>query len=81
MKLSIKAYGFTTGILLGVIVFLITIYAMIVGGGGHFILLSKFFFGYKITLFGAILGLVWGFIYGFILGALFAWIHNWFVRQ
>ena len=80
MKLSIKSFALATGILWGVIVFITTIWVFMRGGGEHFILLDKFFFGYSVSYAGAVIGLVWGFIYGLILGALFAWIHNWFAK-
>lgn len=81
MKLSIKSFALATGILWAVLIFLSTLYVMIRGGGEHFILLNKFFFGYSLSFIGALIGMIWGFLYGLMLGALFAWIHNWFVTS
>ena len=76
MLLNKKAFGLAAGILWGAGVLLATILAMIVGGGEHLALLSKFYIGYNVSSVGAVAGLVWGFVDGFIGGWLLAWIYN-----
>lgn len=80
MKLSKKALGLASGIIIGIMLFLATIFVMIVGGGNTLGLLGKFFFGYSINFGGAILALIYGFVYSFIIGWLFAWAYNLFVK-
>ncbi len=76
MQLNKKALGLAGGILWGATVLLATIFAMIVGGGEHLTLMSKFYLGYSVSSVGAVVGLVWGFIDGFIGGWLLAWLYN-----
>jgi hypothetical protein len=58
MNLNKKAFGLAAGILWGAAVLLTTIFALIVGGGEHLVLLSKFYFGYSVSAGGAVIGLV-----------------------
>ncbi len=44
-------------------------------------MLAGAYFGYRWSLFGAVLALVWGLIYGFIGGWLTATIYNRFARN
>jgi len=81
MKLNKKAFGLATGILTGVIIFVVTIYVMIKGGGNTIVLLQQFFWGYNISFTGAVLGLIYGFVYGFIYGWIFAWLYNIFIKN
>ncbi len=76
MQLDKKALALTGGILWGACVLLLTILALVVGGGDHLILLKKVYLGYSISPAGAVVGLIWGFIDGFIGGWLLAWLYN-----
>ena len=81
MKLNIKALGIASGSILGISVFLLTVWFLLMGYNGH--LLSKLgsvYLGYSVTWLGAVIGLIYGFIDGFIFGALFAFIYNKFVK-
>ncbi len=63
MKLSIKAFGLTCGILWGLAVLLVTIWITITSSGGSTLgLLHKFYFGYSVSWLGGIVGLIWGFV-------------------
>ena len=68
MQLDKKALGLATGILWGLAVLVMTVWAMVVGGGEHLNLLGKFYMGYGISPAGAVIGLIWGFIDGFVGG-------------
>jgi hypothetical protein len=77
MKLNIKAFGLTFGILWGLAILLTTYWILISDSGGSTLaLLHKFYKGYTVSWFGGIIGLFWGFIDGFICGAIFAWLYN-----
>ncbi len=77
MKLNIKAFGLTCGILWALAVLLATYWIIISGSQGKTLsLLSKFYMGYSVTWLGGIIGAVWGFVDGLICGAIFAWLYN-----
>jgi hypothetical protein len=76
MQLDKKALGLAMGILWGLAVLVMTVWAMVVGGGEHLILMAKFYLGYGISPVGAVIGLIWGFIDGFIGGWVLAWLYN-----
>ena len=69
MKLSVKAFALTSGILWGAAVFLATVWLLAVGSeGGTISLLRNFYLGYSFSTLGAFVGLVWGFVDGAIGG-------------
>ncbi len=76
MELDKKAFGLAAGILWGATVLICTLWALMVGGGEHIILLQKFYLGYGISPLGAVVGLIWGFVDGFVGGWIFAWLYN-----
>ncbi len=76
MKLRIRAFALTCGILWGLGLFIMTwwIIAFDGAGGGEFI--GRVYRGYSITPLGSVVGLIWGFVDGLIGGAIFAWLYN-----
>lgn len=80
MKLDKRACGLALGTLVAVSLLLCTVWAMARGGGGHLVMLKRFYIGYSVTPAGAIIGAVYGFIDGFLGGWLFAWLYNRFAR-
>ena len=77
MKLNKRAYALSTGIILGVAIFVLTLVFLIFNHEGEQLAkLHKLFIGYQVTWWGAVLGLLWGFIYGVIGGWIFAWLYN-----
>lgn len=77
MKLNIKALGIASGAILGISIFILTIWFILMGYNGD--LLSKVgsvYLGYSVSWLGAVIGLIYGFVDGFIFGALFAFIYN-----
>ena len=82
MKLNVKAFGITCGIIFGLAIFLITA-VFILGDltGNTLRKLHNIFIGYEITWLGAVIGLAWGFVSGLIGGIVFSGIYNSFVKE
>jgi hypothetical protein len=77
MKLNVKAFALTGGILWGGAVCFATLWLLIRGyDGGLIRQLDHFYIGYSFSYVGAVVGLVYGFIDGAIGGGLFAWLYN-----
>jgi len=77
MRLDVKAFALTTGILWGLAVCFSTLWLLAFGFGGQLIsTLDHFYFGYSFSVAGAFIGLAWGFVDGLVCGALFAWLYN-----
>lgn len=72
------AMGVAVGMVLGGLMFLVTIVQVIRGGvsAPNLWLLGQFFIGYRVTIPGAFVGLLWGFGVGFLLGWGFALLRN-----
>ena len=81
-----KTLGLVFGLLFGLFIFIATNWLVIKGGhinasgeyvvGPNLQLLSQFFFGYRVSFFGSIIGFGYGFAVGTLAGALFAGIYN-----
>lgn len=71
-----KALGLTLGVLWGGGLLVATLWVMIGGGGGHLVMLKRFYLGYDLTPLGAAIGAIWAFVDGFIGGWLLAWLYN-----
>jgi hypothetical protein len=77
MKLNIKAFALTCGILWGLGLFFLTWWLIAFGGStGTPTLISKVYLGYTISPIGSVIGLVYAFVNGLIGGAIFAWLYN-----
>jgi len=79
LKLDRVAFGLSTGITTGVVLFLATLTLVLKGGdvvGSNLQLLSQYFHAYTVTLSGSVLGLLDGFVSGFIGGWLYAFLRN-----
>ena len=77
MKLNIKAFALTCGILWGLGLFFLTWWIIAFEGstaGPTFI--GKLYRGYTITPIGSVIGLVYAFFDALIGGAIFAWLYN-----
>jgi hypothetical protein len=80
MHLNAPILGVVTGLVLGGVIFVATIFLLIKGGevvGPHLALLGQFFIGYSVTLGGSFIGLAYGFVTGFIIGCVVAVLYNW----
>ena len=69
------------GLVCGFLIFLATIWLVIKGGtaGLYLQLLNQYFFGYTVTVKGALIGMAYGFSWGFLFGWLFAYLRNFFM--
>jgi len=77
------ALGVALGLVSGAWVFLPTVTLVIRGGenvGVNLSLLSQYFFGYSVTMPGAVLGFLQGAVAGFVAGYVFALMRNMLVH-
>ena len=82
MKLNVKSFALTCGILCGVGLLLLTWWIIILyGSSGEPTTIGKVYIGYCISPLGSVIGLVWGFVDGLIGGAIFAWLYNLFATR
>jgi protoporphyrinogen oxidase len=73
------AFATATGSVLGILMFLATLWLVIKGGnvvGPNLRLLGEYFKGYTVTVKGAFLAFGYSFLWGFLFGWLFAYIRN-----
>ena len=77
MKLNAKSLGLAGGILMGGMVFLMTVIAVVSGHGVTCLTgMMHVLPGYSITWIGAVIGLIYGFIKGFIMLYVLAFLYN-----
>jgi hypothetical protein len=77
MKLHVRAFGLTCGIIWGLGLFLLTWWIIVFDGAtGETTLIGQVYRGYSISPLGSLVGLAWAFVDGLIGGAIFAWIYN-----
>jgi len=79
MRLNARAWGISTGLLLGGGLFLATILLVIRGGprvGQHLSLIHVFFPGYSVTWVGAFIGFIYAFVLGYGLGRIIGTVYN-----
>jgi hypothetical protein len=78
-RINARAWGISTGMLLGVILFMATNLLVVRGGpnvGQHLQLLSIYFPGYSVTFLGSLVGFVYAFVVGYGLGRVIGFIYN-----
>ncbi|MFH2013039.1 MAG: bacteriophage holin [Pseudomonadota bacterium] len=77
MKLNVKAFALTCGIIWGFGLFLITWWIIAFDGVTNEVtIIGRIYRGYSISPVGSILGLIWGFFDALIGGAIVAWLYN-----
>ena len=82
MKLNIKSFALTCGLVWGFGLFLLTWWIMAFDGiTGEPTLIGRLYRGYSISPAGSFIGLAWGFVDGLIGGAVFAWLYNLLSRR
>jgi hypothetical protein len=80
VRFNATVQGVVTGLVLGLLVFVATIWLVIKGGpviGPHLSLLGQYFIGYRVTVLGSLVGFAWGFVVGFGLGFFVTATYNW----
>ena len=77
MKLNVKAFALTCGLVWGLSVFFLTWWIIALDGAtGEITFIGRLYRGYSISPMGSIVGLIWALIDGLIGGAIFAWLYN-----
>ena len=77
MKLNVKSFALTCGLVWGLALFTLTWWIIsFEGATGESTLIGKLYRGYTISAAGSIIGFVWAFVDGLIIGAIFAWLYN-----
>ncbi|MHC4123723.1 MAG: bacteriophage holin [Planctomycetota bacterium] len=77
MKLNIKAFALSCGLIWGLGLFIITWWIIAFDGAtGDVTFLGRIYRGYSITPAGSVAGLIWGLADGGVGGAIFAWLYN-----
>jgi hypothetical protein len=79
LRLNVKAWGITLGLLLGGALFVATNFLLLKGGdlvGPRLGLLAVFFPGYSVTFTGSLIGFVYLFVIGYGLGAIVGRVYN-----
>jgi len=77
MKLNVKVYALTCGIVWGLANLFVTYWLLAFDASGTTIAkLGKVYLGYTYSWIGGLIGLIWGFVNGLIVGAIFAWLYN-----
>jgi len=75
--LEAKRVALALGILSGLCMLVMTLFAVISGWGSALInMLSSVYIGYDSSLLGALFGSIWGFVDGYVSGYLFVVIYN-----
>ncbi len=77
MKLDVKAFALTCGLVWGFALFIMTWWLIALEGAtGDSTFIGRLYLGYTLSPIGSIIGLVWAFVDGAIGGAIFAWLYN-----
>lgn len=83
MKLNTLAFGLAMGITLGATLCLVTLLVhFFSSGAGHYLVhIKTIYYGYSVSVAGALLILFYGFATGFVWGWLLARIYNLFTSE
>ena len=77
MKLNIKAFALSCGVIWGLGFFLLTWWIIAFdGASGEPTLIGRVYRGYSISRQGSLIGMGWALADGLIGGAIFAWLYN-----
>ena len=77
MKLDVKAFALSCGLIWGFGLFALTWWIIAFDGAtGERTLIGQLYRGYSISPAGSIIGLIWASFDGLIGGAIFAWLYN-----
>lgn len=77
MKLDVKAFGLTCGLVWGFGLLALTWWVILFEGPSDApTILGHVYRGYSITPLGSVIGLFWALLDGFVGGIVFAWLYN-----
>ena len=77
MKLDVKAFALTCGLVWGFGLFILTWWIIAFDGAtGDPTFIGRLYRGYTVSPTGSFIGLVWALVDGAIGGAIFAWLYN-----
>jgi hypothetical protein len=77
MKLDVKAFALTCGLIWGVGLLCLTWWIIAFDGAtGEATFIARFYRGYNVSAAGSVIGMIWGFVDGLVGGAIFAWLYN-----
>ena len=77
MRLNVKAFALTCGLIWGLGLFLLTWWIIAFEGSTKEItLIGQVYRGFNISPLGSVIGLIWALVDGTIGGAIFAWLYN-----
>ena len=77
MKLNVKAFALSSGIISGLGLFLVTWWKILFQGMTQkATFVGSVFKGYSLSTLGSFIGLVWAFVVAFVGGFLLAWLYN-----
>ena len=77
MKLNVKAFALTCGLIWGFGLFFLTWWIIAFDGAtGEITLIGRLYRGYTVSPLGSFIGLLWALIDGAVGGAIFAWLYN-----
>ena len=77
MRLNVKAFALTCGLIWGLGLFLLTWWIIAFEGSTKEItLIGQVYRGFNISPLGSVIGLIWALVDGMIGGAIFAWLYN-----
>ena len=77
MKLNVKAFALTCGLIWGVGLFFMTWWIIAFEGAtGEVTFIGRLYRGYTISPMGSVVGLMWALVDGSVGGAIFAWLYN-----
>jgi len=82
MKLDVKSFSLTCGLVWGFGLFILTWWIIAFDGAtSDPTLIGRLYRGYTVSPAGSFIGLVWALADGAIGGAIFAWLYNFFVGR
>ncbi len=82
MKLNVKAFALTCGLIWGLGLLFITWWIILFEGSTYQVsFIGRVYRGYNISFIGSLFGFIWGFFDGLIGGAIFAWLYNFFSNK
>jgi hypothetical protein len=77
MKLDVKAFGLTCGLVWGVGLLCLTWWLIAFDGAtGEMTFIGRLYRGYSVSAAGSVIGMIWGFVDGLVGGVVFAWLYN-----